>query len=167
MNMRSRSISFAAILVCFSFQAIADSSQVLVGSWRLISSEGRGVDGRVVYDQGKYPVGRVMFDSSGRMSIHLTNPNRPNFASGDFLRPTQEECLEAFKSYFGYFGSYTLDENAETVTFHVDGAAYPNYVGTNQLRYYKIEGDRLILRTPPERAGGTDVTYYVTWEREV
>ncbi len=166
MKIRNRSILFTAILVCLSFQASAESSQTIEGSWRLISSEGHGADGRVVYDQGKHPVGRVMFDASGRMSIHLTNPDRSNFASGDFLRPTQEECLEAFKSYFGYFGSYTLDEKARTVTFHVEGAAYPNYVGTDQVRYYTIEGERLILRTPPERAGGTDVTYFVTWERE-
>jgi hypothetical protein len=110
MKMRNRSILFTAILVCLSFQASAESSLTIEGSWRLISSEGHGADGRVVYDQGKHPVGRVMFDASGRMSIHLTNPDRSNFASGDFLRPTQEECLEAFKSYFGYFGSYTLDE---------------------------------------------------------
>jgi len=166
MKLPSRSILFAALLACFSFQVIAGSSQILVGSWRLISSEGHGADGRVVYDQGKDPDGRVMFDSSGRMSIHLTNANRPNFASGDFLRPTQKECLDAFKSYFGYFGSYTLDEESETVTFHVEGAAYPNYVGTDQIRYYTIKGDRLILRTPPERTGGTDVTYYVTWKLE-
>lgn len=166
MKKRHSLILFAAILACFSFQALADSSQVLVGSWRLISSEGHGADGRIVYDQGQHPTGRVMFDSSGRMSIHLTDPNRRKFESGDFLRPTQDELIEAFRGYFGYFGSYTLDEEAGTVTFHVEGAAYPNYVGTDQVRYYTIKDDRLILRTPPERAGGTDVTYYVTWERE-
>ena len=39
------------------------------------------------------------------------------------------------------------------MTFHIEGAAYPNYVGTDQRRFFKIEGDRLTLRTPPERAG--------------
>jgi len=107
-----------------------------------------------------------MFDADGRISIHLTDPKRRNFASGDFLRPTPDELIEAFTGYFGYFGSYTVDEEASVVTFHVEGAAYPNYVGTDQERFYEIEGNRLILRTPPERAGGVDVVYYVTWERE-
>jgi len=108
-----------------------------------------------------------MFDANGRMSIHLTDPERRNFASGDFLRPTSDELMEAFTGYFGYFGSYTVDAEAGIVTFHVEGAAYPNYVGTDQKRFYEIEGNRLVLRTPPERAGGVDVVYYVTWEREL
>jgi hypothetical protein len=147
--------------------AEGNGSQILVGSWRLISSEGHRSDGAVTYDQGETPKGRVMFDASGRLSIHLTRPNRSNFVSGDFLRPTPDECKDAARDYFGYFGSYTVDEDAGIITFHVEGAAYPNYVGTDQKRYYTIEGNRLILRTPPERAGGADVTYYVTWEREL
>lgn len=156
-------------VICLSgcTQSQGNAAQILVGSWRLDSSEGHKSDGSIVYDQGETPAGRVMFDAGGRLSIHLTNPNRRNFESGDFLRPTPDECTEAFKSYFGYFGSYSVDEDAGVITFHVEGAAYPNYVGTDQQRFYKIEGNRLILRTPPERAGGADVTYYVTWEREV
>ena len=107
-----------------------------------------------------------MFDDGGRMSIHLVNPARPLFASGDFLQPTPEELQAAWDGYFGYFGGYSVDEVAETVTFHVEGAAYPNYVGTDQQRFLTIEGNRFTLRPPPERAGGVDVTYFVTFERE-
>ncbi len=141
-------------------------SQRLVGSWRLISAEGHSTDGSVTYDWGKEPLGLVMFDSSGRMSLHLMDPNRRNFASGDFLRPTPDELSEAFNGYFGYFGTYTVDEDAEVVTFHIEGAAYPNYIGTDQRRFFTIEGNRLTLRTPPERAGGADIVYVVIWERE-
>ena len=149
---------------CTQNEGIA--SEILVGSWRLISSEGHRSDGSIVYDQGETPAGRAMFDANGRLSLHLTNPNRRNFVSGDFLRPTADECIEAVRDYFGYFGSYNVDEDAGVLTFHIEGAAYPNYVGTDQKRFFEIEGNRLILRTPPERAGGADVTYYVTWERE-
>ena len=145
----------------------ANTPHALVGSWRLVSSEGHSSDGNIEHDQGESPAGRAMFDANGRLSLHLTRPNRTNWASGDFLRPTQDECLETARDYFGYFGSYTIDDDAGVVTFHVEGAAYPNYVGTDQVRYFTIEGNRLILRTPPERAGGADVTYYVTWEREI
>ena len=161
-------VVFASVICFSSFaQDDASTSQSFVGSWRLVSSEGHSSDGSIVYDQGETPTGRAMFDANGRLSLHLTRPNRKNWASGDFLRPTQEECLDTARDYFGYFGSYTVDDEAGVVTFHVEGAAYPNYVGTKQKRFYTIEGDRLILRTPPERAGGADVTYYVTWEREL
>ena len=158
-----------AVAFCLSncAQNDASTSHALVGSWRLVSSEGHSSDGGIEHDQGETPTGRAMFDANGRLSLHLTRPNRSNWASGDFLQPTQDECLDTARDYFGYFGSYSVDDDAGVVTFHVEGAAYPNYVGTDQKRFFTIEGNRLILRTPPERAGGADVTYYVTWEREI
>ena len=141
-------------------------SERLIGSWSLISAEGRSTDGTVTLDWGPEPVGRLILDDGGRMSIHLLNPDRSLFASGDFLRPTPEELKEAFDGYFGYFGSYTVDEDLVAVTFHVEGAAYPNYIGTAQQRFVLLEGDRLTLRTPRERAGGAEVTYDLVWERE-
>ncbi len=137
-----------------------------VGSWRLTSAEGQSTDGTVTFDYGREPLGRVIFDDGGRMSIHLVNPIRRPFASGDFLRPTPEELKEAFDGYFGYFGTYAVDESAGVVTFHVDGAAYPNYIGQAHRRFFELDGNRLTLRTPPERAGGADITYVVVWERE-
>ncbi len=137
-----------------------------VGSWRLISAEGHSTDGTVTQEWGQEPLGRLMFDDGGRMSIHLVNPNRRRFASGDFLSPTSEELKEAWDGYFGYFGTYAVDESAGVVTFHVDGAAYPNYIGTAQRRFFILDGNRLTLRTPPERAGGADITYVIVWERE-
>lgn len=138
----------------------------LVGSWRLISAEGRSPDGKVTLDYGPKPIGRLILDGGGRMSIHLLNPTRRRFASGDFLRPTPEELKEAFDGYFGYFGTYTVEESAGVVTFHVEGAAYPNYIGTAQRRFFVLDGNHLTLRTPPERAGGADITYVIVWERE-
>ena len=138
----------------------------LVGSWRLVSAEGHNSDGTITYDYGKEPSGRLMLDGSGRMSVHLLDPNRQRFESGDFLRPTPYELKQSWDGYFGYFGTYIVDEGTGMLTFHVEGAAYPNYIGTAQHRFYELEGDRLTLRTPPERAGGAYVTYFIVWERE-
>ena len=138
----------------------------LVGSWRLISNEGHSADGTVTLDHGPEPLGRLILDDAGRMSVHLVNPSRRSFSSGDALRPTPEELKEAWDGYFGYFGTYSVEESAGVLIFHVDGAAYPNYIGTDQRRFFVLDGNRLTLRTPPERAGGADITYVITWERE-
>jgi hypothetical protein len=138
----------------------------LVGTWRLISAEGRSSDGKVTLDYGAKPLGRLILDSGGRMSVHLLDSTRRRFASGDFLRPTPQELKEAFDGYFGYFGTYTVEENAGNIIFHVQGAAYPNYIGTDQRRFFALQGNRLTLRTPPERAAGADVVYVIVWERE-
>jgi hypothetical protein len=137
----------------------------LVGSWRLVSYEGRSADGRITRDYGPTPQGQLMYDAGGRVSIHLLKPDRKRFSSGDFLRPTPEELREAFDGYFGYYGRYSVDEKARVVTHHVEGAAYPNYIGTDQRRMFKLDGDRLILETPPERAAGADIVYSIVWQR--
>lgn len=156
------------IASCFGFQALASESgsDSLVGSWRLVSIEDRASDGSITYNYGREPLGLVMFGADGRLSLHLMRPDRREWESGDFLRPTPDELSESLLGYFGYFGTYTVDEASKVVTFHVEGAAYPNYIGTDQRRFYSIEGNRLTLRTPPERAGGKDITYFVIWERE-
>ena len=154
------------LLVASSSQETEKLAELIVGSYRLISAEGHSSDGKVTQDWGSKPLGRLMMDAGGRMSIHLINPSRRLFESGDFLRPTPEELEEAFVGYFGYFGSYTLEESAGILTFHVEGAAYPNYIGTDQQRFFVLDGDRLTLRTPPERAGGADITYVVVFELE-
>lgn len=156
------------VVVPFTTQApeAGTLAKGLVGSWRLISAEGHSDDGKVTLGFGPKPLGRLSFDASGHMSIHLVNPTRKHFTSGDFLRYTPEELKEAFDGYFGYFGTYTVEERAKVVTFHVEGAAYPNYIGTDQRRFFLLEGNRLTLRTPPERAGGADVTFVVVFKRE-
>jgi hypothetical protein len=53
------------------------------------------------------------------------------------------------------------------VTHHVEGASYPNYVGTKQRRFFTWKDNRLVLSTSREQAEGSDdVTYVATWERE-
>jgi lipocalin-like protein len=107
-----------------------------------------------------------MYDKSGRMSVHVTHSDRRPFESGDPFRVRPEELKDAFEKYFSYFGAYSVDENAGTVTHHVEGASYPNYVGTDQRRLFRWQGNRLVLSTPAEQAGGANVTYVATWERQ-
>jgi hypothetical protein len=132
----------------------------------MVSIDGHGTDGTITQHWGAEPLGLWFFDANGSMSVQIVDPDHKLFESGDFLRPTPEEATQAIKGYFGYFGTYTVDKEVGEVVFHVKGAAYPNYIGTDQQRYYSIEGDTLKIRTPPERAGDADVTYVATLVRE-
>lgn len=44
-----------------------------------------------------------------------------------------------------YFGTYTVDVANGTVTHHVEGSLRPDYTGTDQVRPFRIVGDRLII----------------------
>lgn len=75
-------------------------------------------------------------------------------------KATTEEIVAAWRGYVGYFGTYTIDEKASTVTHHVEGASFPNFVGTNQVRHYRFEGDRLILQADTASGHAT-----IVWKR--
>jgi Lipocalin-like domain len=91
-------------------------------------------------DFGPAPRGYLIYERSGRMSVHIA---RSEASDGDF----------------SYFGTYTVDENSGTVTHHIEGASDPQYAGTDQLRFVTWQANRLVLSTPP-----ADVTYVATWE---
>ena len=146
--------------------APGDVARRLVGSWRLVRYEAgaQGEPAAAIY--GPNPSGRLMYDAAGRMSVHVVDPRRRKFVSDDRLVHTPEEVREAFDGYFGYFGTYTVDAAAGTVTHHIAAASFPNFAGTEQKRYFVLSGDRLELTTPPMLRGGKTVTVHVVWERE-
>jgi hypothetical protein len=117
----------------------------LPGSWRLISCTEHGADGSVVYPMGPDAVGQLIYDRAGRMSAQMVESGQRRFADDDLRRATDEEKAAAWGRYFGYFGTYTVDETSQTVTHHIEGSAFANLVGTDQVRKYRREGRRLIL----------------------
>ena len=44
-----------------------------------------------------------------------------------------------------YFGTYSVDAGRGVVIHHVEGSVRPDYTDTDQLRPFRIEGDRLII----------------------
>ena len=129
------------------------SREELLGVWRLLAFGpfGESVSGQVIY----HP--------EGRMSLHILRRERPAFAAQGLGNATPEEAKAALDGYIGYFGRYTVDEEAATVTHHIEGSATPNTIGEGLVRHYEVSGDRLTLRVmgdPP--AGGSGI---VEWER--
>jgi len=65
---------------------------------------------------------------------------------------------------FAYTGRYEV--SGAEVVHHVDTAWNPNWVGTEQQRTFELDGDTLILRTPPISSDGSEVFLELTWTRE-
>jgi len=119
--------------------------QRLLGTWRLVSWEARDAAGAMTYPLGEDAAGQIVYDATGRMSAQFMRRNQPRFAHEDWQQAATDEKAAAWSGYFGYFGTYTLDEQAGVVTHHVEGSWFPNLVGTDQRRSYRFEGDRLAL----------------------
>jgi hypothetical protein len=143
----------------------ADSLPNLVGTWRLVSYEARTSSGETRYSLGQNVVGQLFYDVGENMSAHVMRVDRPTFASNDLGSGTEAEVRAAFEGHVSYFGTYTVDPSAHTVTHHVRGASYPNWIDHDQIRYYRIDGPRLVLSTPPILDHGESLEYILTWER--
>ena len=143
----------------------ADSSPNLVGTWRLVSYEARASSGEIRYPLGQHVVGQLFYDVHGNMSAHVMRLDRPMFVSDDSGTGTDAEVRAAFDGHTSYFGTYTIDPSARTVVHHVRGASYPNWIGHDQIRYYRLDGSYLVLSTPPIVYRGELLEYTLTWER--
>ena len=133
--------------------AASDMAKRFVGTWRLVSIT---ADGKADPNRGPHPTGLIYYDANGYMAVQIMpDQARPQFAGG---QPTPDEAKAAMTGYTAYFGTYTIDEKARTVTHHRTGNIIPGGLGDFVRRYEFAPDDRLILR-PIENMNA------LTWER--
>jgi hypothetical protein len=119
---------------------------LIVGAWSLSSYELRlKPSGTITTPFGPRPVGRILYEANGQMSAQLMRPEMMAFASNDPLRATDKEAASAWRNYIGYWGTYTIDAKAGSITHHIEGGWLPNWVAQNQARAFQLSGDSLSL----------------------
>jgi Lipocalin-like domain len=121
----------------------------LIGAWKLVSDEESGPDGRIV----KLPrTAIIMYTRDGHMGVQFLAPEGAPAASAGPIQYEQG-------GYEAYFGTYTLDEKASTVTHHVEGALVRSLIGKDLTRVYRFSGRQLILKS-----SRPDEHWTVVWE---
>jgi len=134
----------------------------LLGTWKLVKFELRDLNNNTIHPFGDDVTGICMFDRSGYSSAQCMRNDRSKFASES---PTPEEMQAAFASYLSYYGKVSINEKNCTFTTHVEGSLNPNWVGTDQLRYFEFSDSNLILGTPPMQLGGIEFTGKFIWAK--
>ena len=139
-----------------------DSAAQLVGTWKVVAWHTKFNGGDIVEPYGPNPKGRLVLTPDRRWIIVLTGANRTP-------AKTVEEKAILLDSMLAYSGVYTVD--GDKITTHVEMSSNEIYTGANQnqTRFFRIEGNKLILRTPEivsavrpgQKAVGT-----ITFERE-
>jgi hypothetical protein len=119
--------------------AAQSDKQRLLGSWRHIGSF---MDGKPRPGSGANPKGIIIYDPHGHMACQVS-PDREVKKAGSIA--TAEEAKAALDGYIAYFGTYSVDDKARTVTHHRQGSVQPGDKG-DVVRGYEFSGDRLILR---------------------
>lgn len=128
-----------------------------IGAWRLVSFEEEISDGEIVYPYGKDPIGLLIYDSSGRMSVQIMRSDREPFSSSEWNTVPAEEIKKATEGFTAFFGSFEVDADNNTVIHRVEGHVLPGSVGKTLGREFEFAGDLLILKPSPNRR--------VIWER--
>lgn len=133
----------------------------LAGSWSLEAWQTIDANGVVAYPLGEDAVGQLMYDDeTSKMSVQLVVADQAPFASDDWQQASTEEMIAAWPRYFGYFGTFTVDDSTQTVTHHIRAGWFPNLAGTDQVRHYHLDADRLTLEA--ETAWGS---VRILWRR--
>jgi hypothetical protein len=103
---------------------------------------------------GPSPNGLMVITPEGWFSITITRPDLPAFASGSRERGSDEENRAIVRGSIGYFGTYTIDERAGTITCKIEGTTFPNYRGETQVRRLIFDGDTLTYVNDSPSGGG-------------
>jgi hypothetical protein len=152
-------------LALFAFSPLADA-QTIQGRWKLLAAEDLRADGSVArLPWGKNPVGTIVVQG-GHCYVQIMSSDVPSFTGAT---PSVSEQMSAalLSSYIAYSGPCTIDEAAGKVTLKVEAAWRPNYVGTEQVRFFRFEKGKMFFGPAPGslRGGDDPLTRRLTLER--
>ena len=135
----------------------------LIGTWRLKSFVREDVaTGARRPALGEHPGGYVGYAPDGRMYALLVADGRV-VPAGD--PPTDAERAQLHKSMIAYAGTYMIE--GSKVVHHIDVAWNNARLGSNQVRFFKLEGDALTLTTERNKSpiDGTEGFGLLEFER--
>jgi hypothetical protein len=145
-------------------QAIpAENSPHIVGTWKLVSYVIEAQEsGLIIKVMGEQPSGYVAFLPSGRVFFVLTAEGR----EPDPLHTPEGHAL-LLDTMVAYTGRYRT-EGDKWIT-QVEVAWNPEWIGTEQTRFFKLDGDNLQVLTPwrlmPNWAGHGMTRSIISFER--
>jgi hypothetical protein len=119
-----------------------ESTKSLVGTWKLTDWTLRVVGETSDKEPfGPNPKGRLVMTPDGYWIVIITGANR-------HPAKTADEKVALFDSVLAYSGKYTIQ--GDKITIQIDMSGNEVFTGRNQTqtRFFKIDGQRLIVRTP-------------------
>jgi len=143
------------------------AAETLQGRWKLIAAEDLRADGSVArYPWGRHPAGSIVVEG-GACYLQIMSSDVPVFA--DRTQPVRDQMKAALLStYIAYSGPCRINEDEGSVTLEVEAAWRPDYVGTQQKRFFRFEAGKLLFGPAPNsirRGGGEPLTRRLTLER--
>jgi len=135
---------YAAILICsvclLAKSSFSEEDSKIIGTWRLVSYVVEvQATGQKLPVMGEKPTGYASFSPQGRVFFILTGQGRKPAR-------TDQERADLLNTLVAYTGTYRAA--GDTWTTSVDVAWNPEWVDTQQVRSFKLDGDRLSVLSP-------------------
>jgi hypothetical protein len=140
------------ISAAFAQQSLKDR---IIGTWKVISWESLRPDGQIVNIwMGLHPTGLIIYQPNGYMAVQIMADPRPTFTQIPATSPPPyDEFRDAYFGYYAYWGTYTINDAGNGVVHNVQGSERPYEVGRKNQRSVSIDGTKLVITTPPYKAG--------------
>jgi hypothetical protein len=138
-------IKFKWLVISFLFlfavqPSFCDDGAQVWGVWKLVSYNIEiQATGQKEQPIGKNPTGYVIFTPEGRVFFVLTGEGRK-------AAKTVQERADLLSSLVAYTGKYRVEED-KCITM-VEVAWNPEWVGTEQTRFFRVDGEHLQILTP-------------------
>ena len=153
--------------LCLPITFHGQGAASFVGDWRLVSAVQPDSAGGAHPYWGPKPLGMIRYSANGVMSAQLYDERRPNLGVSDWQTVTPNAARTALVGLASYYGTYSVDTLAQTVSHRVEAAMDPAWIGRTLVRGYRfLPGDRIELRviTAPDGQPTTSGIVLV-WER--
>jgi hypothetical protein len=142
-------------------------SEALVGTWELVSRQGRTSSGRAVPSPfGEDPIALLIYDGHGSFSAQFMKRDRETetveAATGS---PSALNNTRPIGGYDAYFGRYVVDDESQLVTQTLVGSLSRENVGQVVTRQLSVAGDELTIRVDTETADGEPAVITLRWRR--
>ena len=141
----------------------------LIGTWLLQSTHITNVaTGQVRPDpvRGSSPRGILTLDADGYMANQVMDGERVAAEVETRLRSASgEDGIQRALGYSAYYGRYTVDRAAGTVSIRAIDGVFPTIAGQVLTRDYRLEGDRLTLSLTRAGLDGQPVRAELVWRK--
>jgi hypothetical protein len=130
----------------------------IVGIWKLKSREDVDATGHVRIDPflGADPLGILCF---GPTHFAAQFMKRDRSRQENILQRVQAKNNTAgVDGYDAYFGTYSIDETAGTLTTYLEGSISPINIGATYVRNARVVGNELFIRLQTSTLDGTPIT---------
>jgi len=160
--MNNRAAFTALMLLLSPTVALAGENPVL-GTWKLKSFVREvTATGEKINQYGEHPSGYLGYSADGRMNAVITADNRIKPSD---VNLTDEQRVKLHQTLQAYAGTYTVQ--ADRVIHHVDISWNEAWTGTDQVRFFKLDGNILTITTAPNKSplDGREGRGVLVWEK--